>query len=85
MLQVEKSYDLTSLRLCVSSGELLPPAVFDAWKARHGLELADVMGSTEALHDFIASRPGAIRRGSIGQGCGFEARVVDDEGRPWSR
>ena len=83
MVQVEKSYDLSSLRLCVSSGEVLPPAVFDAWKARFGGELADVMGSTEALHDFIASRPGAIRRGSIGQVVpGFEARVVDDESRP---
>jgi benzoate-CoA ligase family protein len=83
MLQVDKAYDVSSLRLCVSSGEMLPPAVFDAWKARFGLELADVMGSTEALHDFIASRPGAIRRGSIGQVVpGFEARVVDDDGRP---
>lgn len=83
MVQVEKSYDLSALRLCVSSGEVLPPAVFDAWKARFGRELADVMGSTEALHDFIASRPGAIRRGSIGQVVpGFEARVVDDESRP---
>jgi len=83
MVQVEKSYDLSSLRLCVSSGEVLPPAVFDAWKARFGHELADVMGSTEVLHDFIASRPGAIRRGSIGQVVpGFEARVVDDESRP---
>jgi benzoate-CoA ligase family protein len=83
MLQVEKAYDLASLRLCVSSGEVLPPALFDAWAARFGIELADVMGSTEALHDFIASRPGAIRRGSVGQVVpGFEARVVDDEGRP---
>ena len=83
MLQVEKAYDLSSLRLCVSSGEALPPAVFDAWALRFGLELADVMGSTEALHAFIASRPGTIRRGSVGQVVsGFEARVADDEGRP---
>jgi benzoate-CoA ligase family protein len=83
MLEVEGSWDLGSLRLCVSSGEALPPAVFDAWKARFGLELADVLGSTEALHDFIASRPGAIRRGSVGQVVpGYEARVVDDDGRP---
>jgi benzoate-CoA ligase len=82
MLQVEAPADISSLRLCVSSGEALPLPLFDAWKARFGLELADVLGSTEALHDFIASRPGAIRRGSVGQvvpGC--EARVVDDEGQ----
>lgn len=74
---------LASLRLCVSSGEALPPAVFDAFQARFGHELVDVVGSTEALHDFIANRPGAVRRGSAGRLVpGFEARLVDDDGRP---
>lgn len=83
LLQVEGDHDLSSLRLCVSSGEALPPAIFDGWHQRFGLELADVVGSTEALHDFIASRPGAIRRGSVGQLVpGFEARLVDDDGHP---
>jgi benzoate-CoA ligase family protein len=85
MLEVagaERRFDLSSLRLCVSSGEALPPAVFDAWKARFGHELVDVVGSTEALHDFIANRPGAVRRGSSGQVVpGFEARLVDDAGQ----
>jgi benzoate-CoA ligase family protein len=75
--------DLSSLRLCVTSGEALPPAVFDAWQRRFGLELLDVLGSTEALHDFIANRPGRARRGSAGQVVpGFEARLVDDQGQP---
>lgn len=75
--------DLGSLRLCVSSGEALPPAVFDGWRERFGLELVDVVGSTEALHDFIANRPGTARRGAAGRVIpGFEARLVDDEGRP---
>jgi benzoate-CoA ligase family protein len=86
MLEVadaERRFDLSSLRLCVSSGEALPVAVFDAWRARFGHELVDVVGSTEALHDFIANRPGAVRRGSSGQVVpGFEARLVDDAGRP---
>jgi acyl-coenzyme A synthetase/AMP-(fatty) acid ligase len=57
--------------------------VFDAWKARFGHELVDVVGSTEALHDFIANRPGCVRRGSAGQVVpGFEARLVDDDDRP---
>ena len=78
-----RRFDLSSLRLCVSSGEALPAAVFDGWKARFGLELTDVVGSTEALHDFIANRPGAARRGSAGQLVpGFEARLVDDAGQP---
>ncbi|PYN97879.1 MAG: benzoate-CoA ligase family protein, partial [Candidatus Rokuibacteriota bacterium] len=86
MLQVadaERRFDLSSLRLCVSSGEALPPPVFDAWQSRFGLELVDVVGSTEALHDFIANRPGKVRRGSCGQLVpGFEARLVDGDGQP---
>jgi benzoate-CoA ligase family protein len=74
-------FDLSSLRLCVSSGEALPPAVFDGWATRFGLPLHDVIGSTEALHDFIATRPGRVRRGSVGELVpGFEARIVDDAG-----
>lgn len=81
MLQVGGRHDLSSLRLCVCSGEALPPALADAWLDRFGLALIDVMGSTEALHDFIASRPGALRRGAVGQIVpGFEARLIDDEG-----
>ncbi|HEV8475185.1 MAG TPA: benzoate-CoA ligase family protein [Methylomirabilota bacterium] len=81
--EAERRWDLSSLRYCVSSGEALPPAIFDAWAERFGLELVEVVGSTEALHDFIANTPGAARRGSAGRVVpGFEARVVDDAGAP---
>ncbi|MBI3634933.1 MAG: benzoate-CoA ligase family protein [Candidatus Rokubacteria bacterium] len=74
-------WDLSSLRFCVSSGEALPAALFDAWCARFGLALVDVVGSTEALHDFIANPPSAPRRGSAGRLVpGFDARLVDDAG-----
>jgi benzoate-CoA ligase len=79
----ERRFDLSSLRYCVSSGEALPPALFDAWAERFGLELVEVVGSTEALHDFIANRPGEARRGTSGRLVpGFEARLVDDAGTP---
>lgn len=79
----ERRFDLSSLRLCVSSGEALPPALFHAWRSRFGHELLDVVGSTEALHDFIANRPGEARPGSSGRVIsGYEARLVDGEGRP---
>ena len=61
----------------------MPPAIFDAWAERFGLELVEVVGSTEALHDFIANTPGTARRGAAGRVVpGFEARVVDDAGAP---
>jgi benzoate-CoA ligase len=89
LLQVDhaaSTYDLSSLRLCLSAGESLPPELFRRWKARFGLEICDVIGSTEALHAFIGNLPGSIRVGSTGRVVpGFEAKVVDDEGREVGR
>lgn len=82
MLRVEREYDLSSLRVCLSSGEPLPPALFHQWREKAGVELLDVVGSTEATHDFLANRPGRARPGSSGEVTpAFVAKVVDDEGR----
>ncbi|HET7295673.1 MAG TPA: benzoate-CoA ligase family protein [Gemmatimonadales bacterium] len=85
MLQVpdaERRYDLTSLRLCSSAGEPLPKAIYERWRERFGLEILDGIGSTEMCHTFIANRPGAVRPGSSGTLVpGYDARLVDDEGR----
>jgi benzoate-CoA ligase len=85
MLQVDAAaskYDLSSLRLCLSAGESLPPELYRRWKERFGLDICDVIGSTEALHVFIGNRPGSIRVGSTGRILpGFTARIVDEEGR----
>jgi benzoate-CoA ligase family protein len=81
--EAERRFDVSSLRYGVSSGETLPPAIFDAWADRFGIELVEVVGSTEALHDFIANRPGEARRGAAGKVvAGFETRLVDDLGAP---
>ena len=81
-LRVEREYDLSSLKICLSSGEPLPPALFHQWKEKTGLELLDVVGSTEAAHDFLANRPGRAKAGSSGEVTpAFEAKIVDDEGR----
>lgn len=82
LLRIEKNYDLSSLRTCLSSGEPLPPTLFHQWKDRTGLELLDVVGSTEATHDFLANRPGRAKAGSSGEVTpAFEAKIVDDDGR----
>ena len=77
------SYDLSSLRLCVSAGEALPAPVWHTWKEATGLEIIDGIGSTELFHIFISNRPGEVRPGSSGSPVeGYEARVCDDDGRP---
>jgi benzoate-CoA ligase len=85
MLQVDDAaakYDLGSLRLCLSAGESLPPELYRRWKERFGLDICDVIGSTEALHVFIGNRPGSIKPGSTGRVVpGFDAKIVDEDGR----
>jgi benzoate-CoA ligase len=76
-------FDLSSVRLCVSAGEALPPALYERFKQRFGVDVIDGIGSTEVLHMFISNRPGAIRPGSSGQIVrGYEARLLDDAGQP---
>ena len=73
-------YDLRSLRLCVSAGEILPEPVFRAWRDRTGIEILDGIGATEMFHVFISSRPGEVRPGSTGFPVpGYEAKVVDEQ------
>ena len=75
-------YDLSSVRLAVSAGEALPPALYERFKRRFGIDILDGIGSTEALHIFISNRVGAIRPGSSGLLVrGYDARILDDEGR----
>src|SRR5438046_4415648 len=79
----EKRWDVSSLRLCVSAGEALPAARYNRWRERFGIEIIDGIGTTEILHIFLSNRPGASRPGSTGLPVpGYEAIVVDDEGRP---
>lgn len=74
-----KDVDLSSLRASVSAGEALPDATRQSWKEATGLEMIDGIGSTELIHIFIATPPGAARRGTVGQVVpGYEARIVDD-------
>ena len=78
-----REFDLSSIRCAVSAGEALPATIYERFKSRFGVEILDAIGSTEALHMFIANRPGAVRPGSSGQVIpGMDARIVDEHGRP---
>jgi benzoate-CoA ligase family protein len=89
MLQVKEAgsrYDLSSLRVCVSAGEALPEELYKRWGERFGVEILDGIGTTEILHIFLSNRPGRTRPGSTGLPVpGYEALIVDDEGRPVPR
>ena len=75
-------HDLSSLRFCVSAGEALPKALFDAWKRRFGLEILDGIGSTEMLHIFISNFPGRAKGGTSGTVVpGYQAKIADEDER----
>jgi benzoate-CoA ligase len=83
LLAHEGRFDLSSIRLAVSAGEALPPAVYERFRERFGIEVIDGIGSTEALHMFISNHPGRSRPGSSGVLVrGYDARIVDDSGAP---
>ncbi len=70
-----------ALRLCVSAGEALPPPVARAWHEQTGVEVLDGIGSTEALHIYIAQRPGESAAGVPGRLVPpYEAKIIDDAG-----
>ncbi len=79
--EAEKRWDLSSVRLCVSAAEALPPQIYLQWKERFGLDILDGIGSTEMLHIFISNSPGRIRPGSSGMLVpGYSARITDEHG-----
>ncbi|MFI8104862.1 AMP-binding protein [Streptomyces sp. NPDC086023] len=83
MLEELGAYDLGALRRCVSAGENLPAATWEAWHAATGLRIINGIGATELLHIFISAADGEIRPGTTGRPVpGWQARVVDAAGRP---
>lgn len=64
----EAAADIGSLRLCVSSGDVLPRATFEAFRDRWGLPVRSLYGSTEAGSIAIDARPdGEVQFGTLGQ------------------
>lgn len=78
-----ETYDLSSLRICVSAGEPLPMSVWEKWHAQTGLEIYEHIGCTETIVPFLTNYPGKVRAGSSGVPCiGYEVKIVDDEDVP---
>ena len=82
MLPLLAEHDLSSVRKCVSAGETLSKATYEAWRDATGIKIMDGIGATEMLHIFIGSPEDSSRPGSTGRPVpGYEARIVDEEGR----
>lgn len=81
MSDMLRPVDVASLRKCVSAGETLPKATWEAWHAATGLKLLDGIGATELLHIFIGSPEETVRPGATGKPVpGYEAKVIDEAG-----
>jgi len=80
--QARRKPDLSSLRLCLSAGEALPPELYRRWMETFGVEILDGIGSAEMFHIYISNYPGEVVPGSLGRLVpGYEARIVDPEGQ----
>ncbi|WP_263170935.1 acyl-CoA synthetase [Streptomyces sp. SCSIO ZS0520] len=74
---------LSSVRIAVSSGEHLGEALGTRLTEELGLPLMNALGSTECLHSFLATAPGAYRPGASGAPVpGFRAEILDEDERP---
>jgi long-chain acyl-CoA synthetase len=72
------------LRFCISGGAPLPPAVLEAFEARHGVRIYEGYGPTECSPVLTVNPPGGLRKvGSVGPPIpDVEIKVVDDAGQP---
>jgi len=71
-----------SLGLVVSASEKMPPEMFERFIALFGVEIFDSIGSSEITYEWIANRPKAFKRGSLGKPVfGYEVRLVNADGQ----
>lgn len=72
---------LPALKLVISASEKMPPEMFERFHRLTGVEIFDSIGSSEITYEWIANRPKAFRRGSLGKPVfGFEVRLVGADG-----
>ena len=83
MIPLLREHDISSLRTCVSAGEHLPAATWQAWRDATGIGIVDGIGATEMMHIFISAAGEDIRPGSTGKAVpGYVATVLDEDDRP---
>lgn len=81
LAELAGKYDISSLEKCVSAGETLPKATWEAFHRATGIRIVDGLGSTEMIHIFVAASREDMRPGFTGKAIpGYRARVVDEDG-----
>ncbi len=76
-----KTYDLSSLRHCISAGEPLNPEVMNVWKKRFGMDIFDGIGMTEVMVYLSNMKNMTIKPGSCGRPQpGKICDIIDEHG-----
>jgi benzoate-CoA ligase family protein len=80
LMEKGRKIDMGQIRLCLSGGEPLPPAVMESWKRLTGVDVLDGIGSSEGLHIYAQNLSGHTKAGSAGRPVpGYRLRVIDSE------
>jgi 2-aminobenzoate-CoA ligase len=81
LAELAPKYDISSLEKCVSAGETLPKATWEAFFEATGIPIVDGLGSTEMIHIFVSASREDMRAGFTGKAIpGYRARIVDEDG-----
>lgn len=79
----KKNHNLENLRLCVSSGETLPPETYREWKALVSCDIIDGLGVSELQKFCVNLDQEPIKPGSAGKVLpGYIMEIHDDDGKP---
>jgi benzoate-CoA ligase family protein len=82
LMQTKQPARFPALRLVISASEKMPPEMFERFYNLTGVELFDSIGSSEITYEWIANRPQAFQRGSLGKPVfGYEIRLVSADGQ----
>ena len=81
LAKTNNSEALANLRLAVSSGEALPSAVRHRLQSEIGVNLVEVIGSTEMTHAFAGANCASCPPGTLGPAiAGYTLAILDDKG-----
>ena len=81
LMEKGRKTETMQMRMCLSGGEPLPPAVMERWNRLTGTLVLDGIGSSEGLHIYAQNLPGQTKAGSAGRAVpGYGMRIVDPNG-----